>query len=68
MLNQKRLELRDLRRRFFSGEPVKTEMMALATECADLYNAKAKEVAKRLGIKPRLTSPQRVLRHGEFVR
>ena len=61
-----RRELKALRHRFFQGENVQVEMMAKAKECADLYNLKAKEVAKRMGVKPRLITPDRILR-SDFI-
>ncbi len=63
-----RAELKALRHRFFQGEEVQTEMYALAEECAKAYNSKAREVAKRMGVKPRLTTADRILRQGEFLR
>jgi hypothetical protein len=63
-----RRELKALRHRFFQGENVQTEMYAKAKECADLYNLKAKEVGKRMGVKPRLTTPDKILRQAEFLR
>jgi hypothetical protein len=63
-----RRDLKALRHRFYQGENVSKEMNELAAECAKAYNAKAKEVAKRMGVKPRLTTPDRILRQGEFLR
>lgn len=64
-----RTELKDLRHRFLNGDvSVKADMEALAKEAAELYNAKAREVAKRMGVRPRLTTPDRIMRQGEFLR
>jgi len=55
-------KLRDTRRAFLNGDASqKAPMEALAQECADLYNAKAKEVAKKLGTRPRLVSANKIL-------
>lgn len=63
-----RHELLALRKRFFNGEPVQTEMNALAQRCADVYNAKAREVANKHGMSPKLTTAAKILRQGEFLR
>ena len=68
-LKEMRLKLRDLRHRFYNGEPeVADEMNAYARECARFYNDKAKEVAKRMGCNARLTTPDRMLHSSEFIR
>ena len=68
VLNDMRHELKALRHRWYKGEPVDVEMKSLAVKCAEEYNSKAREVAKRMGVKPRLTTPDRILRQCEFLR
>lgn len=68
MLAQMRTDLANLRRRWFAGEPVDADMKAKAAECATEYNRVAREVAARNGMKPRLTTPERIMRQGEFLR
>ena len=55
-------ELANLRGDFLKGLPVKDRMNAVAKEAADLYNEKAKEVAKRMGVKPSLVTPDKLMR------
>ena len=62
-----RRELLDLRARWLKGEPVDARMREVAREAADLYNAKAKEVAAKLGMKPRLVSPDRIMKDGRVI-
>jgi hypothetical protein len=66
-LDSMRRDLAKLRYRFLSGEPVKTDMDLLAQSCADLYNEKARDVAKRMGRKPILITADKILR-SEIVR
>ena len=61
-LDEMRLRLKGLRGRFLAGAPVEDEMHALADECAALYNQKAKEVAERMGVRPRLITRDRIMR------
>ena len=68
-LNEMRLRLKALRHRFYNGEPeVAAEMNAYARQCADVYNAKAKEIAKRMGVRPRLTTWSKILHCSDFIR
>lgn len=68
MLNVMRIELMGLRKRWYAGEAVDAEMNALAAQCAGIYNEKAKDIAKRHGLRPRLTTASKILRSAEFLR
>ena len=57
-----RAELADLRVRWLNGEPVGDQMNAVAAEATALYNAAARAAAKRMGQKPRLTTPDRLMK------
>lgn len=64
-----RTELKALRHRFLNGDTsAKPAMEAVAQEAADMYNTKAREVAKRMGVRARLTTADRIMRQGEFLR
>ncbi|MBL8048152.1 MAG: hypothetical protein JNJ45_05670 [Chthonomonas sp.] len=66
-LNSMRSELRRLRKEFLNGNnEARGPMHELAERCAATYNAKAKEIAKRHGVRPRLTTAAVILRRGEF--
>jgi hypothetical protein len=58
-----RSELRVLRHRYLNGDTSAQQAMdAKAQEAADYYNQKARAVAKRLGVAPRLTTAGRLMR------
>lgn len=68
-LDTLRRELLALRKRFLNGDNcAKEPMYTLAQKCADVYNAKAKEVAKKHGRRPSLTTADKIMRQGEFLR
>lgn len=68
-LDEKRREMLALRKRYYNGDDtVKPDMYRLAQECADMANAKAKELARKHGVRPKLITPDRILRQGEFLR
>jgi hypothetical protein len=58
-----RRELAELRAKFLAGDTsVRERMQAVAAEGAALYNAKAREVAKRIGGKARPITADRLMR------
>ena len=63
-----RKQMLEARRRFLTTGEGRDEMMALAETAAALYNEGARRVAAKLGQRPRLTTPDRILRQGEFLR
>jgi hypothetical protein len=57
-----RRELAIVRKSFLSGDTSQRERMnELAKLIAQQYNERAKTVAKRMGCKPRLITPEKVL-------
>lgn len=54
--------IRDIKRRLGAGEITYDEAVAEAKVICDRINAKAKEIAKGLGVRPRLVSPRAILR------
>jgi hypothetical protein len=64
-----RKELKITRHKFLNGDvSVKITMDNLAIEAANLYNFKASEIAKKMNMRPRFTTPDRIMRQGEFLR
>lgn len=54
--------LLDLRKRWYGGEDCSQEMKDAAIIAANLYNAKAKELAAKHRIRPRLVSADHIMR------
>lgn len=54
--------IRDIKRRLGAGVITYDEAVAEATEICDRINAKAKEIAKNLGVRPRFVNPRALLR------
>jgi hypothetical protein len=51
------------RKAWYAGKGTKESMIAAAGQAAKLYNAKARAIAKRLGTKPQLTTPDKIMRN-----
>jgi hypothetical protein len=60
---ESRDQLLAARKAWYAGQGTKQAMTEAASECARLYNAKARAIAKKLGIKPQLTTPDRIMRN-----
>lgn len=56
------IAVRDIKRRLGAGEITYEEAVAEVKVVCDRINAKAKEIAKGLGVRPRLVNPRAVLR------
>lgn len=68
-LKELRIKLRDARGRHLRGDNDATkEMNLLAAQGAELFNKIAREVAKKHGTRPMLTTPAKLMRSGEFIR
>ncbi len=67
-LNEIREEMKAERAKFLNGTSDGARMHELARMAADAFNERARALAKARGMKPRLTTPQRILRQSEFLR
>lgn len=56
------IAVRDIKRRLGAGEITYEEAVAEVKVVCDRINEKAKEIAKNLGVKPRLVNPRAILR------
>lgn len=56
------IAIRDIKRRLWTGEITYDEALAETKVICDRINAKAKEIAKNLGVRPRLVNPRAILR------
>lgn len=54
--------LKDLRKRWYAGEPCGDQMRDAAKVAADIYNQKAKTVAAKFKMRPRLISADKIMR------
>lgn len=57
-----RVAISDIKRRLETGAITYDEAVAEAKVICDRINAKAKEIAKGLGVRPRLVNPRAILR------
>lgn len=60
--DEAKTKLRDLRRRWYAGEPCGEEMREAAKVAANIYNQKAKATAAKFKMRPRLVSPDKIMR------
>lgn len=64
-----RTQMMEARRRFLNGdESARVQMHELAEATAAAYNDKAREIAKKHGMKPRLINAAKIIRQGENFR
>lgn len=52
----------EIKRRLWTGEITYDEALAETKVICDRINTKAKEIAKNLGVRPRLVNPRAILR------
>jgi hypothetical protein len=52
-----------IRRAWYNGTATSETMKEAAKIAADLYNQKAREVARRMGSKPQLTTVDKIMRN-----
>lgn len=52
----------EIKRRLWTGEITYDEALAETKAICDRINTKAKEIAKNLGVRPRLVNPRAILR------
>lgn len=60
---ESRDQLLTARKAWYAGKGTKEAMLAAAEQAAKLYNAKGRAIAKRLGSKPQLTTPDKFMRN-----
>ena len=60
--------VKEINRQFMADEITAEEAVALLKPIADSVNAKAKEIAKKYNMRPRLVKPEATKSHGAKLR
>lgn len=67
-VERNRLEVEDINRRYMADEITQQEALAELKPIADRVNEKAREIAKKYGMKPRLVKIEATKSHGAKLR